>query len=161
MCSFLWLSTILLCICTTTSLSKEYSTPTGFSFSVCEMNLYQGRPQKGDKRIKWNKMAKLLHKECRWQVLNKCQLLLHTRVIFVMLQLFIPTLLSQFLSICTVLCEVYVIKLSIPQEERGCIMWSRISQPWHHWCLVWVIPCYRGCLVHCRMFSHIPGYGCQ
>ena len=85
---------------------QKYSTPMGFSFSVCEMNLYQGWPQKGDKRIKWNKMAKLLHKECRWQVLNKCQLLLHTRVIFVMLQLFIPTLLSQFLSICTVLCEV-------------------------------------------------------
>ena len=50
---------------------QKYSTPMGFSFSVCEMNLYQGRPQKGDKRIKWNKMAKLLHKECRWQVLNK------------------------------------------------------------------------------------------
>ena len=36
-------------------------------------------PHTGDKRIKRDDMVKLQHRECKWQVLSKCQLLIYIR----------------------------------------------------------------------------------
>lgn len=47
-------------------------------------------------------MVKLQHREGKWRVLSKYQLLLHKRSnLFMKLQFFILMLLSQFLSLCS------------------------------------------------------------